>query len=151
NYTTTRVMQDVGVDNMPIRTFDFDPGSIVPSHLPKEDRSKPSSVDKIKRARNFADNLRFMIQPNSLHEIQQMEYKLGAVQLIKAGVKLPSSALAEAWAIRDYGSFPGNTLIDQWRSEKAEEIRMGVEAELYKQTLETGGIVAAALQPPGSA
>src|SRR5262249_39854788 len=83
-------------------------------------------------------------------EIQQMEYKLGLVQLIKAGVKLPSSALAEAWAIRDYGSFPGNTLIDQWRSEKAEEIRMGVEAELYKQTLETSGIVAAALQPPGT-
>ena len=149
-YTTTRIMQEIGVNNMPMKTFDFDPASIVPSHLPNEDRSKPSSADKIKRARNFADNLQFMIEPNSLHEIQQMEYKLGLVQLIKAGVKLPSSALAEAWNIRNYGGWDGDTLVNQWRSEKAEEIRMAVEAELYKQTLETGGIAAALMQPPGS-
>jgi hypothetical protein len=76
-YTTTRVMQLVGADMMPLTTFDLEPDSIVPSHMPDEDSSRDSQHDRIKRARTFADNLRFFILPNSLHEYQQMEMKLG--------------------------------------------------------------------------
>jgi hypothetical protein len=150
-YTTTRVMQLVGADMMPLTTFDFEPDSIVPSHLPDEDSSHESQHDRIKRARTFADNLRFFILPNSLHEYQQMEMKLGLVQLIKAGAKISTQTLAEAWNVRDYGKFDGVNEIERWKSEKEMELEFMVRGEVIKQNLETAMMAASVVQPPGSA
>ena len=151
NYNTPRIMRIVGVDNVPRETVDFDPSSIVPSHLAGEDSSQASPTDKIKRARTFADNLQFYVQPNSLHEYQQMEYRLGLIQLMKAGAKISSQTLADAWNVADYGKFDGATEIERWQSEKEMELQFAVRGELMKQELETAGAAMSMMQPPGSA
>src|SRR5258708_34489478 len=81
---TARVMQYVGADGIAPETFDYDPNSLVPSHLPGENpgtATQPisSPTSKLRRARVMADNLRFFITPNSLHELTQMSYKLGLI------------------------------------------------------------------------
>jgi hypothetical protein len=142
-YNVPRLMQIVGPLNVPQEIFDFRPDQIIPSHLPGEDVDKDSPTSMIKRARMFADNLQFMILPNSLHEYAQMVTKLGLIQLKKAGVKLSSQALADAWQVANYGSFEGSTEIEKWQDEQ----RMDLEqmAKMKAIADEVG------LTPPGAA
>jgi len=142
-YDTARVMQYIGPDNMALTVFDYNPTSLVPSHLPGEDSTKDSPTDKTKRARIFADNLRFFITPNSLHEHAQMWYRLGLVQLKKAGVKISSETLAEAWNVRNYGTLDGSTEIEKWQAEQ----KMDIEFAMAMKQL---GVSLAGQQPPGA-
>src|SRR4029077_18765631 len=96
--------------------------SLVPSHLPGEVTDRASSADKITRARTFADNLRFFILPNSLHEMTQMAMKLGLIQLRKAGVKVDSQTIAEAWELPNYGTIPGNTVLERVQAEQEQDL-----------------------------
>jgi hypothetical protein len=149
--TTPYLMQIVGPDNVPRETIDFDPMTLVPSHLKGENTELASPTDRIKRARTFANNLKFSILPGSLHEYQQMEYRLGLIQLQKAGVKISSQTIAAAWNVQDYGKFDGNTEIERWKSEKEMEIEFAVRAEVLKNSMEMAGQAMGAMQPPGSA
>ena len=142
-FTTTRVMQYVGADNVSQEIFDYDPASLVPSHIPGENVDQPSTTNAAKRARIFADNLRFFILPNSMHELTQMQMKLGLIQLKKAGVMIDSQTIAEAWQVPEYGSIPGNTVIERYQEEQEMQLRMA--AKLKDEAAGLG------LTPPGGA
>lgn len=124
---TAHVMQYVGADGIAPATFDYDPASLIPSHLPGENpgtKEQPlaSPTTKVKRARIFADNLRFFITPNSLHELTQMSFKLGLIQLKKAGVGIDSQTLSEAWNVPNYGTIDGATVRDKNKTEQQEAL-----------------------------
>lgn len=121
-YTTARVMQIVGPDGITPQVFDYDPSSLVPSHMPGENPDAPSAADRITRARTFADNLEFFILPNSLHELTQTTMKLGLIQLKKAGVKIDSQTIAEAWNVPNYGTISGSTVMERFASEQEMDI-----------------------------
>lgn len=142
NYTTPRVMQIVGVDGITPEVFDYNPTELVPSHLVGEDTTTASPTSAALRARNLADNLRFFILPNTLHEMQQMTMKLGLLQLKKAGVMIDSQTIAEAWSVPNYGTIDGNTVIDRWQREQEMQLE---QAARMKAIMEPLG-----LQPPGS-
>lgn len=142
-YTTARVMQWVGADGVSMEVFDFNPNSLVPSHLPGESTNMESPTSKIVRARTFADNLRFFILPNSLHEITQMAMKLGLIQLRKAGVKISSQTIAESWNVPNYGTIDGNTEIEKWKSEQEMDLEFAARAKELASALGLGG-------PPGA-
>lgn len=124
--TTARVMQYVGEDKITPETFDYDPESLIPSHMPYEldrfQKAEPSLVEKLVRCRYFADNLRFSITPYSVHEITQMTRKLALVQLKKNGVWISSQTVAEAFNVPNYGSIPGSTEIEKYWNEKEMEL-----------------------------
>lgn len=143
-YTTPRIMQIVGPDGVTPQVFDYDPAKLVPSHMPGEAPDAPSAQNAIQRARVFADNLRFFILPNSLHEITQMVMKLGLVQLKKAGVMIDSQTIAEAWNIPSYGRIPGNTVIERYKAEKEMELEFMARMKELGEGLGLGG-------PPGAA
>lgn len=134
-YTVTRVMQWVGADGVTAETFDYDPTSLVPSHITGESADSPSIYTAAQRARIFADNLRFFILPGSLHEITQMVQKLGLIQLKKAQVKIDSQTIAEAWAVPNYGNIDGNTVIEKFQSEQEMDL---IQAAKMKEL--AGGI-----------
>jgi hypothetical protein len=143
-YSTPRVMQYVGPDGIVPQVFDYDPSSLIPSHLPGESPdSGPSSHTSAQRARIFADNLRFFIMPNSLHEITQTVHKLGLIQLKKAGVMMDSQTVAEPWNIPDYGKIPGNTVIERFKAEKEQELEFMARMKELGEGLGLGA-------PPGA-
>jgi hypothetical protein len=144
-YDTPRVMQIVGPDGVSKQTFDYDPSSIVPSHLPGENPQEQSKYDRLRRARVFADNLRFFILPNSLHELSQMVMKLGLIQLKKAGVMIDSQTIAEAWNIPNYGTIDGNTVIDRWKNEEEMKLEFAARMQEIGQSLQGAG----GAPPPG--
>ena len=124
--TTGRIMQYVGEDGISPEIFDYNPETLVPSHLPTEadkfQNAEPSSTPKIIRARHYAENLRFMITPYSVHEIVQMQKKLGMIQLKKAGVWISSKTIAETWNVPNYGNVGGNTEVERYWAEKELEL-----------------------------
>jgi len=142
--TTARVMQYIGADGISEEVFDYDPTSLIPSHLPGESPDEASPSSRIARARNLADNLRFLIRPNTLHEMAQMTFKLGLIQLKKAGAKIDSETLVEPWGVPNYGSFEGNTVLEKFQSEQEQDL-------LYAAKLQLIGASAGLGQPPGAA
>lgn len=144
-----RVIQYVGEDNMTKETFDYDPASLVPSHMPgedigTEDSPKPSATSQIERARMFARNLRFTITPRSLHEMTQIVMKLGLIQLKKAGVKIDSQTIADSWQVPNYGSITGSTVIEKFKNEQKDDL-------MFAAQMKELGVSLAGTQPPGGA
>jgi hypothetical protein len=119
-YTVARRVQILGEDGFTEQDFDFEPGSMVPSHAPEEfaaagrhsDGSQrlPSGESKyhqIERARMYCQNFFYHQTPNSLHQQQQMSRKLLFVQLASKGiVPIDPWTLAEVCDIPNYGPPP---------------------------------------------
>ena len=145
-YNVPRLMQIVGASGMPQEIFDYDPESVIPSHLPGESVDAPSPTTKLRRARVFADNLQFFILPNSLHEMTQMVMKLGLIQLKKAGVKIDSQTIAEAWQVPNYGSIPGSTVMERFQAEQEMDLE---QMARMKQIADETGLTPPA-PPPGA-
>jgi hypothetical protein len=146
-FTTSRLMQWVGPDGVETQVFDYNPDSLIPSHLPGENTSETSPTSIIKRARTFADNLKFFVLPNSLHEISQMTMKLLLIQLRKAGVMIDSQTIAEACNVPNYGHIDGSTVIERWQREQ----EMMLEQAARMKELTEGLGLATPEAPPGAA
>lgn len=125
--TTARVMQYIGEERTPRILFDYDPESLIPSHLPYESNRAAqglgSEVEKIVRMRHFADNLRFLVTPYSVHELMQISRKLGLLSLKKEGVWISSQTIAETWNVPNYGNVGGANEIDRYWKEKEVEMQ----------------------------
>lgn len=146
----SRVLQYVGEDNITLETFDYNPQSLIPSHMPGEDPGTSDSpttskYDQGKRARAFASNLRFTITPRSLHEMTQMAMKLGLIQLKKAAVRIDSQTIADSWGVPNYGTIPGSTVLEKSHHEDEENI---IQAARLKLIGEDSISAVAALSPP---
>lgn len=141
-YDAARVMRLVGEDGITPETFDYDPTSLIPSHLPGENTDGPSIYNKIERARRFAETLTFFITPNSLHAITQMSRKLLYLQLYRAQFPIDSRTVAEALDIPNYGNAPdGNTVHERWKNEQEEKLEFASRMAQLKNSLP-------GLQPP---
>jgi hypothetical protein len=85
---TARVMTYVGPDGVTPETFDFDPNSVVPSHMPGEDVKGSSKFSRMERAKNFARQLRLTPSPGYLHGIPQQAQQLLLLQGYRAGLPI---------------------------------------------------------------
>lgn len=113
--------------------FDYDPSSLVPSHLPGEDPhdasgqpvGSPSS--RIQRARWMADNMPYASVPYSLHEIHQMSYILVLMQDKQRGAPIAWSDIMEAQNIPDVKRSKGSTTQERFEAEKEDELEQQVK------------------------
>ncbi len=129
---TGRLMQYVGPEGLAQQVFDYDPSSLVPSHMPDEipeevegdlSNLKPSTHSKIQRARWFAENLKFVLMPHSVHEITQMTYRMMLIQMRRSNMPIDSRTIAEAVDIGNFGTKPeGNTVYERYWNEKEDEL-----------------------------
>jgi hypothetical protein len=128
--------------------FDYNPSSLVPSHLPGESPLTPdgakvdSPTPRIQRARWFAQNLQFTLTPHSIHEIHQMTYRLMLLQMRQRGFHIAECDILEANDIPDVKRATGSTTQERFWDEKFTEAEK--MAELAKK-LEGLGIDIGAL------
>jgi len=139
--TTSRIMQWTGEETLQLGVFDYDPASIVPSHLPDEnphdeqENVKPSMYTRMQRAKWFAENVRFFLMPHSVHELTQMQYKLGLLQMRQRGAPVSWSTIMKSFDIANVGNADGNTEQEKFWSEKEEEIVKMARIQKILQTL----------------
>ena len=105
-YDAGRRIQIMGQDGTTEEDFDFEPGNLVPSHMPGEPTDTASPTSRIERARWHMNNVFLEITPNSLHQITQTTRKLMLLQLQKTGFPVDPWTIAEAFDIPNFGSPP---------------------------------------------
>lgn len=139
---TPTLMRYVGPDGVTPVTLDFDPMKLYPSHMPTEEGSGPSQFSRIERAKNFAQNFPTIIDPNSLHSVQQTAQKLLMMQLWRAGFPIAPDTVAKALDVPNWGILDGNTEFEKWQNYKKKEI------EFAAQVKELAGSLMPQGQPP---
>lgn len=124
-FDTARVMSYVGSDGITPETFDFDPKSVVPSHMPGEDRENPSKFSRMERAKNFARELRLTPVPGYLHGIPQTAQQLLLLQGVRSGLPIsPRRVLKKVFGIENF-----EQEIQEWQSFRMLEIELAAKVK----------------------
>ncbi len=112
--------------------FDYDPSTLIPSHLPGEspgDAEHPigSPTPRVQRARWFAQNLTFTLTPHSIHELHQMSYRLMLLQMKQRGLPIANCDIMEANDIPDVERATGSTTQERFWDEKKRDLERMTE------------------------
>jgi hypothetical protein len=147
------VVMLVGAEQVPHEVFDYNPDSIIPSHLPgettinAEGATVASAFDRFRRARYFADAIEYEVVPHSLHEIAQNQERLNMLALAGKGPQIfpvDPETLGNKFNIK-WGSLDGATIKEKYKSFLKEQVEF--KAEMAK--LEQGLGIEPPAPPPG--
>jgi hypothetical protein len=126
---SSRIMQYADPATLEMKVFDYDPTSIIPSHLEGEDpheedgfTPRPSMYTKMQRAKAFNKNIRFFFMPHSIHQWVQMSFRLGVMQLKARGLPISAYTVMNAWEIPNLKKPEGNHEQEMWKAEQEDEI-----------------------------
>jgi hypothetical protein len=133
--TTARTMRYVGPDGITAETFDFDPETVVPSHMPGEDKTGSSIFSRMERAKNFARNLSISPMPGYLHGLMQTAQKLLLLQGWRAGFPMDPARVAKIYGIENWEAKD----LPAWLKFKEKELEMAAKLKIEGMSL----------QPPG--
>ena len=122
-FDTSRTISYVGPDGVTPETFDFDPASIVPSHIAGEDTGNPSKFSRMERAKNFARQLRITPTPGYLHGMPQEKQKLLLLQGWRSGFPMDPARVAKIYGIENWetSDFP------KWKEFKEKELEFAAK------------------------
>ena len=140
-FTTPRIIEYIGADNITPEVFDFDPQSIVPSHMPDEYVNDavpqtPSQYSAQERIRRLSKNIRVVSVPSILLKITQKEEQLKFMSLKFKNAPISWETVFEKCGIEDYA-----VEHDKWVKEQIEEIKLkALAAKMAAELgLEPGG------------
>ncbi len=146
---TRRIIQYIGPDKITPEILDFDPETIVPSHMLDEymDGKQPfdlvegeavqraSMYDRLTRARAFAKNVRLISVPSTLLKITQQAEQLKYLQLYRGDFPISPQTVAKKLGIDNYGDIPGDTEFDKWINWQKMKIALMAEAAQLQSQL----------------
>lgn len=113
-------IDDAGVPQV----FDYEPSSLVPSHLPGEktvdENHEPvaSPTSRTQRARWVVESITETLTPHSIHEIHQMNYRLMLMQMKQRGYHIAECDILEANDIPDVERATGSTTQERYWDEQ---------------------------------
>jgi len=93
------LISDIGPEAIDLQTYDNDPTSLIPSHLPNELNTDESRYTKAQRARWFLERIGIVSTPMQLLDITQMQEKMLWMFLYQKGAQLPQSAYMEKFGV----------------------------------------------------
>jgi hypothetical protein len=148
-YDTKRIIEYIGPDNITQAVLDYDPSSLVPSHMPDEYvngdvpmvgegenlRMKESQYEQVYRARWFAKNVRLIAVPNTLLKITAQAEQLKWLQLKKTGAPISWATTLKKLGVENYGDVKGNTEREKYINEQIEDLKLKAEAAKLMQAL----------------
>lgn len=144
-YTTKRKVQILGASSITDEDYDYDPGNMIPSHMPWEKElqkeNRASQHSQIERAKYWHEQFSFKIVPNSMHQITQMTRKLLYLQLEKGGMPLDPWTKAEVFDIPNFGPAPegATTIIERWMAWEDMKVERQLEIAQKLQAAGIGG------------
>lgn len=141
-FDTARTITYVGPDGVTPETFDFDPSTLVPSHMPGEDIGNISKFSRMERAKNFARQLRITPTPGYLHGAPQTAQKLLLLQGWRAGFPMNPARVAKVYGIENWESSD----FEKWKEFKRAELEFAAALKEEGASL----LPQSAQQPSGS-
>ena len=139
-YDTKRIIEYIGPDNITPEVFDFDPASMVPSHMPDEHETgdvptTPSVYPQIERAKRLAKNMRLISVPSTLLKITQQAEILKWMNLKFKGAPISWATTLTKVGIDNYGDVQGTTEREKYINEQLEDLKMKAIAARLAQEL----------------
>jgi hypothetical protein len=152
---TKRIIEYVGPDQITPEMLDFDPASLIPSHLedeyiegvvlPMEEGPEGVVIPKrsyyttMDRAKAFARNMRLISIPSTLLKITQQAEQLKYLQLYRGGFPISPHTVAKKLGIDNFGEIPGDTEFQKWVNWKKLEILLMAQAKELAGQVGLGG------------
>lgn len=150
---TRRIIEYIGPDKLTPEIFDYDPASIVPSHMVDEYMGalrpfdmvdgeiveRKSRYDKLARARSFAANLRLISVPSTLLKITQAQEQLKYLQLYRDQFPISPHTVAKKLGIENFGEIPGKDEFEKWVNWKKIQIALMAQEQQLAGQLGLGG------------
>jgi hypothetical protein len=162
-YPLSRRLQILGENGVDEQDWDYDPATLIPSHLPGEagfeewrkwakaggkgpltmGATEPSRSDFLRRARWHMNNFTFRVTPNSLLQMTQITRKMILLQLRRSGFPISMWTVAEQFDIPNFGKIPPgvDTELEKWMEEQRMMARLKVviAEETQQELAETTG------------
>jgi hypothetical protein len=137
-------MQFLGEDGETMKELDYEPWSLVPSHMPWEQKileeGLPSPTPAYKRAQYYAGFFSYQVVPGQMHQLSTMSKQLMILQLEARGMPIDPWTKAELFNLSDFGPPPEGTknVMERYVAWKRMEIEMAVELQKKMQALGMG-------------
>lgn len=143
-FDTKRIIEYVGPDGVTQEIFDFDPSSLIPSHMPDEYTNgkvptTPSQYSQIERARRFCKNLRLISVPSTLLKITQQQEQLKWITLKKQGAPISWATTLRKVGLDNYPEAKGNDEREKYINEQIEDLKLKAMAMKLAQEMGLGG------------
>jgi hypothetical protein len=138
-FTVDMIMDMIGPEGVGVETFDNDPNSLVPSHLPGEDQSNVSAHTRQQRADWFCERLKVVNTPTQLLNITHTIERMTQIFMLQQKVPIDIETTMEKIGVPDY-----QIRHEAWKEEQLEdaEWELEVKAALARKTAALG------LNPP---
>jgi hypothetical protein len=101
-WTVEDLMNMCGPEALGIETFDNDPNSLVPSHMPGEDTGSSSRHRKMDRAKWFCEKLNVVNTPAQLLNITHMQERMLYMMFLQKGVPVSMATTMSKLGVEDY-------------------------------------------------
>lgn len=141
----------VGPDGVTIGTFDSEPNSLIPSHMPGESASTTSAYQKRQRAKWFAEKLGVTSTPQQLLNITEMQERLTYMMFLQRDAKVSTGTIMEKLGVKNYGGAKGNTEREKWQNEQIDDLNLKVKAQVALALAMKEAGIAPPDQPQGPA
>jgi len=139
-FSTRKLMSYIGPDGISTQVFDFEPESIVPSHLPWEkEKGKTSEISRLERAKWFAQNLEVISVPSFLLNVTQMQEQMKWLNFLQRGMPVSFSTAMKKLGVENWGDTPGATEFEKYKHEQFELLQMKAESAKIAQVEGLGG------------
>lgn len=130
-FTPQMLMDMIGPESVGVETFDNDPNSLVPSHLPGEDEENVSAHSRQDRAKWFCERLAVINTPAQLLNVTHIQERMLNMFMIQQKLPVDMETTMEKVGVPDY-----QVRHERWKEEQLAdaEWKLDVEATLaHKQ------------------
>lgn len=138
-YTVKDLLEMVGPEGVGLQTFDNDPNSLVPSHLPGEDTGNLSAHSKMQRAKWFCEQLKVINTPAQLLNITHQQERMLNMFFLQKGAQISTAGVMEKIGVQDY-----DVQHEEWKKEQLADAvwKLEVQKTLADKMKELG------IEPP---
>jgi len=129
-YDARRTVHMTEIDGVTDRIINWEPETVIPSHLPNESKQSPSQYNWYQRARFYMDKMYMQIKPMTAHQVTQISHRLFLERLREQGFPIDPETLADASDIPNFGKIKGATVLEKYINWK--QLEAAIQAKAIK-------------------
>jgi hypothetical protein len=135
-FTVSMIMDMIGPEGVGVETFDNDPNSLVPSHLPGEDTGNASAHTRQERAKWYCERMRVINTPAQLLNVTHIQERMLQMYIVQQHLPVDLETTMEKIGVPDY-----QVRHEKWKEEQlADEIWKLEVAKAVQDKMKSLGI-----------
>ena len=133
-FTVDMIMDMIGPEGVGVETFDNDPNSLVPSHLPGEDEQNASAHTRQDRAKWYCERIKVINTPAQLLNVTHIQERMLQMYIVQQHIPVDLETTMEKVGVPDYPmrheKWKQEQLADEmWKIEVAKAVQEKMKAE----------------------